>query len=214
MKRVLTPDSPRSLTRWERRKIETKEKLFRAALGLFKEKGFDGTSVEEITERADVAKGTFFNYFPRKEALLAFLGEKRMEAILRSIDDRLDGNLGVKDSLRSIFDTLASENEKDKALVQFVLIESVRRGGIEEVDRGRGDLYLIFQHLITRGQAKGEVEASVSARKAAEILVAIYFHSLLAWLKAEAGYSLREDLQEKLEIVSKALILSRGNQSC
>jgi AcrR family transcriptional regulator len=209
MKGVLATDSPRPLTRWERRKIKTKEKLFHAAVGLFKEKGFDGTSVEEITQRADVAKGTFFNYFPRKEALLAFLGEKRMEVILQLIDDRLETELPVKDSLRMIFDTLAAENERERPSVQFVLIESVRRGGIEEVERGRRDLTLTLQQLIARGQAEGEVEASVSARKAAEVLVAVYFDSLLAWLKAEAGYSLRDDLQEKLAIVSRCIVASR-----
>lgn len=35
-----------------------------AALSLFRGKGYDATTVEEITERADVAKGIFFNYLP------------------------------------------------------------------------------------------------------------------------------------------------------
>jgi len=48
-------------------------------------KRYEETTVEEITERADVAKGTFFNYFPSKEALLGELsvwGAERIRAAL------------------------------------------------------------------------------------------------------------------------------------
>jgi hypothetical protein len=56
--------------RRERRTVETRESLFRAALDLFARKGFTETTVEDITEAADVGKGTFFNYFPSKDHIL------------------------------------------------------------------------------------------------------------------------------------------------
>src|SRR3970282_1556780 len=64
------------LTRRARKKEETKERIFQAALELFRQRGVAATTVEEICDRADVAKGTFFNYFPRKEAVFAFLTEQ------------------------------------------------------------------------------------------------------------------------------------------
>ena len=62
--------------RRERKKEETKRRIYVAALELFHEKGFEHTTVDEITERADVAKGTFFNYFPHKESVLSYLSEE------------------------------------------------------------------------------------------------------------------------------------------
>ena len=60
-------------SRRERRSAELRERLFRSALQLFAQKGFAETTVEDITEAADVGKGTFFNYFPSKDhILLAF----------------------------------------------------------------------------------------------------------------------------------------------
>ena len=61
--------------RRERKKEETKRRIFETAVQLFNERGFDATTIDEIAERADVAKGTFFNYFPRKESLLQYLAE-------------------------------------------------------------------------------------------------------------------------------------------
>ncbi|MGC9357989.1 MAG: TetR/AcrR family transcriptional regulator [Anaerolineae bacterium] len=66
-----------TLSRWDRRKERTHRRLIEVADDLFRRKGFDVTTVEEIAERADVAKGTFFNYFESKEALLiAVVGDK------------------------------------------------------------------------------------------------------------------------------------------
>lgn len=202
-----------SLSRLERKKIRTKELIFQAAVDLFREKGFDNTSVEEITERADVAKGTFFNYFARKEALLAFLGEKRMEAILAIVQSRLgpDGyrdclpSGGARDSLRIIFETLGAENEKDKSLVKLIVWESMKKAGVPEVDEKKEDLRRTIQYIVEKGQKSGEFSSSVPAGKLAQILVAVYFHSLMLWLAGGEGFSLRDDLAEKLEIILKVL---------
>src|SRR5215467_2176472 len=72
-------------SRRERRSAELRERLFRAALQLFASKGYAETTVEDITEAADVGKGTFFNYFPSKERLLIAFGEMqlaRLEAVV------------------------------------------------------------------------------------------------------------------------------------
>jgi AcrR family transcriptional regulator len=56
-----------------RRKQKTQEILLQVALGLFSEKGIHWTKIEDITERADIGKGTFYKYFPTKEALIRIL---------------------------------------------------------------------------------------------------------------------------------------------
>jgi AcrR family transcriptional regulator len=61
--------------RRERRRAETQQRILDAALQLFTTHGYLETTVEEITEAADVGKGTFFNYFPTKDALLAAIFE-------------------------------------------------------------------------------------------------------------------------------------------
>src|SRR5216683_512284 len=57
-------------SRRQRRSADIRERLFGAALQLFAQKGFAETTVEDITEAADVGKGTFFNYFPSKDHTL------------------------------------------------------------------------------------------------------------------------------------------------
>jgi AcrR family transcriptional regulator len=54
----------------ERKKRRTKEAIQQAAMRLFMERGFDGVTVAEIAEAAEVAKVTLFKYFPTKESLV------------------------------------------------------------------------------------------------------------------------------------------------
>src|SRR6202048_2863218 len=64
--------------RRQRRSADIRERLFRAALNLFAKKGFAETTVEDITNAADVGKGTFFNYFPSKDHILLAFGEMQL----------------------------------------------------------------------------------------------------------------------------------------
>lgn len=67
--------------RRERRKRATRQALLDAALALFGERGVYLTRVEDVTERADVAKGAFYNYFDSKTALVAALVAESAELL-------------------------------------------------------------------------------------------------------------------------------------
>ncbi len=67
---------------------ETKDSILKAAEELFSEKGFDGTSVNEITEKAGVNKPLIYYYFKSKEGLLNYMTDtllKQMEAIALNV---------------------------------------------------------------------------------------------------------------------------------
>ena len=69
-------------SRRERKKSETRQRLLDAAWRLFQEQGYDHTTVAQITEAADVGKGTFYNHFKSKEHLF-FAIDLRAGQILR-----------------------------------------------------------------------------------------------------------------------------------
>ena len=64
------------------RKALTREAIIRAAMKLFREKGFEGATVTEIVEAAGVSRRTFFRYFPSKEQIFQTLIEQYWEKVL------------------------------------------------------------------------------------------------------------------------------------
>lgn len=74
-----------ALSRVERRKEKTRKALLAVALELFQEKGIYWTKIEDITERADIGKGTFYQYFQTKEELLEVLLQQGLDELLGRI---------------------------------------------------------------------------------------------------------------------------------
>src|SRR6202163_549313 len=83
---MTSASAPSSPDRRQRRASEIRERLFRAALDLFAQHGFTDTTVEGITNAADVGKGTFFNYFPSKDHILLAFGEMQLRKLEAAIE--------------------------------------------------------------------------------------------------------------------------------
>ena len=66
-------DTATPINRIERRKIEFRDNITRAAMKLFEEQGIVETSVAAIIKEADIAHKTFFNHFPTKDHLLRYI---------------------------------------------------------------------------------------------------------------------------------------------
>jgi AcrR family transcriptional regulator len=65
--KVLPEDARPTVGLRERKKVKTRAAIQRHALCLFREQGYDATTVEQIAEAAEVSPSTFFRYFPTKE---------------------------------------------------------------------------------------------------------------------------------------------------
>lgn len=177
-----TPQASRHAPRRERRKAETYEKLMRAALRLFAAHGLEGTTVEQITEAADVGKGTFFNYFPTKEHILMAFGDTRVQKIRAALDEARTGQKPIWQVLRKLAHSLAEEASHSPGLLRSILIAPLTREPVREfmagrLEEGRGVLQEIFQ----LGQDRGELRADLTAAQMARGFQQSIFGSLVLW---------------------------------
>jgi AcrR family transcriptional regulator len=89
-------------TRQQRSVSRTRQKLLEAASSLFAEKGLDLTTIDDITQRADVGKGTFYYHFKNKEGLLKVLINEVLGELIETLNQRAEG---ITD-LSELMDTL------------------------------------------------------------------------------------------------------------
>ena len=77
-----------TLSRRDRKVAATRKSIVDAALSLIAEHGFNATTIEQITERADVGQRTFFRYFPTKESVVYADVEQKWDRAVGVLDDR------------------------------------------------------------------------------------------------------------------------------
>ena len=73
---------------WERKKRRHRQALRQAAVRLFLERGFEATTIADITAAAEVAPRTFFSYYPTKEDVVLGDITQRFDRVRRALEQR------------------------------------------------------------------------------------------------------------------------------
>lgn len=183
----------------EKKKIDTRNRIFEVAGRLFKEKGFESTTVDEITGVAGIGKGTFFNYYPTKEALLTDFVEKKEQLVYDQVKKELKREISIRETIKNILVLVAKSNEKEKELTRLYVFEYLRHYGYEE--RKSHSLNVIINGLLEKAAEKGEINKGAETKRAADIITATYFHSMLEWLWTDSNGLFSEDISKKIDII-------------
>lgn len=173
-------DSP-PVGRRERKAAETRERIFGAAIELFAQRGLHEVTVEQITDRADVGKGTFFNYFSSKEEVLAYFGASQVE---RLADAEARGEIRgtPRDRIMQVTALLASNPALTQDLARALLVAYLHLG--TDAEQHCPTVWAVAEVLakiIREGQASGEFAAERSADETALFVVGQFFLAQLTW---------------------------------
>lgn len=176
------PSSNRTGRR-ERHKTDVRNRLLRAAFELFGTRGFQATTVEDITQAADVAKGTFFNYFPTKEMLLTQMGEHRLDVLRPALAEARQGRESTRTLLYRLLLALVDEPGRSRGMARCMLLgplSGAPLGSVAETTIARGRQ--ILSEIISVGQQQGEIRRDRAAAELAALFQQAYFGVLYLWV--------------------------------
>lgn len=175
------PESASDAGRRERRRTETRARIFESAMKLFARHGFADTKVETITRDADVAKGTFFNYFPSKEAIVAEMA-KRLMVGLAARADQAQREDTVLPALQALPEHIVAGPGQSpvlfRSLMGTVLLNRPLTSLFEQIaDSARQQI----ARILARGQELGEVRQDVGADELARSFQQFAWGTLVMW---------------------------------
>ena len=185
-----------NVSRRERKKFETEQKLIKAAMELVSLHGVFDVTVEQITERADVGKGTFFNYFPSKEHLLASIFESKREQVAMA-GDLMREATDVKAALHKFVQFAINEPKRTPQMVQSIFSSSLTNPAVREpfcalINEGRHTIEIALK----RGQEIGQVRSDMEAIEMAKFLQQILIGTQAIWAMSDPS----SDLDERIEV--------------
>jgi AcrR family transcriptional regulator len=171
-----------------------RERLLSAALDLFAAQGFADTTIDQIADRADVARQTVLNHFRLKTDFARAWGEGR-RARLAAFGAGTTGDEPASVLVHRFFAAAAEINVQERDLTRAML-QSLTPTEIFHFIGG------VPAAVIARGQELGEFSSAVDPVVAAELLTSMYFGTVSRWLiDGPSPFDLAEALAQRLDVM-------------
>jgi AcrR family transcriptional regulator len=194
-------------SRRERQREQIRARILDTALELFAAQGYEATSVDQIADRADLARRTVFNHFPRKRDMLAAWAVDRRALTAALLDDDHVRRTPARQQLELQIETLARANEENPQLARALAL-----GWLAEMAAFDTPFPVFdsFTDSVRLGQERGEFQDSVPPETVAELLSSCYMDTLHRWLLTDGVPALLPALRAKLSVVLDGLVTDSG----
>jgi AcrR family transcriptional regulator len=161
---------------WERKKARTRAAIRQHALRLFREQGYDATTVEQIAEAAEVSPSTFFRYFPTKEDVVL---QDDMDVLwaeaVRAQPPELSAMAALRSAMHSVFARMTpAELEQLRESAELSMsVPAVRARSLDEFARTIGIVARLAGERA--GRDPGDIEVRTFAGAVLGVAMAAWF---------------------------------------
>jgi AcrR family transcriptional regulator len=164
----------------EAQKENRRSEILRAAMDLFSKKGFEPTTVEDITRAAHVAKGTFYNFFVKKEDVLLYFLDTEFAKSRKEIQRKLPLMSTISQKIELLIATYIKYIFPNKEFSSVLIKERVMNLG---TGSNRNEIGLMKQlaEFFDEAKERGEIRDDVESGHLAEIVFAIYTMYVIYW---------------------------------
>jgi TetR/AcrR family fatty acid metabolism transcriptional regulator len=188
------------LTRRQEQALETKNRIYAAAIDLMDRKGFDGLTIADISRKAGVSVGSFYHHFESKNDILAEIFRKADDYFSTEVVSQLKKR-AVPDQIVEYFDHYARFNIASGVEMTQQLFSPKVKHFTEET---RPMLTLLLD-LIRKGQENGEIRMDTEPGALARFLFVVARGVVFDWSLREGSYDLEETMHRYMERVVSTL---------
>jgi AcrR family transcriptional regulator len=187
----------------QERSRQTRQRLVRAALELWTERGFEtgveDTTVEEIVRVAGVTKGTFYFHFARKEEILLDMGWETATVVYDEAMRCVKLERGLEESLARVITALTARVRRaPEAAVARSVSEFQRRPKSSWVPDEHVGFAQGFAVIFARAQEVGELPLGIEATEMASIFQALVMDAILDWTSSHSDLRAALDLRASI----------------
>ena len=188
-------------SRMDRKKEETRRKIIAVAMDLFERQGFSSTTMDQIAEKVDIAKGTLYNYFPAKEAILD-------EFMQRSFRDRFAARRGrfqdlpdTRSRMVFIFSTLLEGIERQKEIFERYMVYRIQSMLSFHLDEGADSGFsLLGLEIIRLGQENGDLRSDLPPGILEDLFEFAFITAAKRLYLEPEGYDLPTAIERSVEL--------------
>lgn len=200
--------SAQPIGRRERKKQAVREKICSVTLDLIRLHGIEGTTIEDICERTDIAKKTFYNYYPSRHELLIQISQSTM--LLRTqlnveeamgSSDSLDGQLTF--IFNEIRQNMVNADVVEKAMIDYMIVNlsSNRTQSANQLSFMNGCYRVLFEN------SADQLKPGLDPIFCAELLVGMINATTMNWLNDES-YDFVQSVEKLQKFILDSMLKS------
>ncbi|MFB9234340.1 TetR/AcrR family transcriptional regulator [Plantactinospora siamensis] len=188
-----------------RRRVDTRQRLFEAAVALIAEQGYSATTVDDIAARAGVAKGTVYYNFSSKTALFEELLRHGIGLLTDAFRAAVAG-LPPREALEALVRAQLEYIQRYRAFAQLLLSEMWRtnREWQQTLRLLRAEAIGVIGETVQAGVDGGELPADLDVRLASSALFGVGLVVAVDWLVFQPDRPIAEVQESLLAIVRRA----------
>ncbi|WP_426663963.1 TetR/AcrR family transcriptional regulator [Rhodanobacter aciditrophus] len=170
-------------TRNDRRRARTREHLAAVARALFERHGYEAVTMEQIAAEADVARGTLYNHFALKEAVLAHALHAQLAHDLEPLLHKVVARRSLRTQLAGVMEASARWWEAHRSYAAPYIRHRFQMLGDGNAGQGDSEMLTLYETLIEQAQSQGEIRNDIPAALLSSHLHFLYLGALLRWLE-------------------------------
>lgn len=169
-----------------RKRMETRRAILRASWRLFLTVGYDATTINDITEAADIGKGTFFAHFPRKADVALHLCQHRRDVVVQMYREGAFGQGSATSRITRLLASLADLSAQPDPEARVMATVVLRQFFAEPVlmHPYAPAIEALLAEIVAEGIADGEFDSTSDPEAGARLLYAAFYATKAAWLRS------------------------------
>ena len=173
----------------EQKKQEQRRAILDTTVTFFREQGFEETRVRDVTGRLRISEGTFFNFFPSKQAVLDATALDLLERVTALLHrDASEDTRPAAERLEEIVAAFATGFAGDREFATLLARHTQFFLGRWSEEQWQEKAYRPLTRLIEDGQRRGEIRGDIPASQLAELYVGINLLTISNWLAGSPGH--------------------------
>ena len=171
----------------------TKGRIVSAAWKLFYENGYEETTVEEIVEESGTSRGSFYHYFPGKDALLSslsYLFDEKYTELEPSLSDDMTAPEKLVYLNRELFQTVENTVSID-LLARLLSSQLFSKNDKSLLDHNR-IYFKLLRQIILQGQRNGQIRDDIPVGDIVKAYALLERALMYDWCMCEGEYSLSQ----------------------
>ncbi len=184
-------------------KENTKNRIIESAKKLFADKGYQKTTVMDISRQAGLSEAALYDYFQGKEDLLLTIPDLWVLELIGDLKEQLFGIKGAINKLRKFLWWYLRRVEEAPldAKIVYLFLKTNANFMKTEVYSNVKTLYSYLIEIFEEGRASGEIKSDLNPYFARDIFVGTMEHIITRWLLKDRSYSLFDNLEEVFNLM-------------